>query len=47
MVLTYRPVIDDINLDLKTEEDILDETSPSDNKRTKSRLSHILLLRKK
>ena len=48
MVLTYHPVIDDINLDLeKTEEDILDETSPSDNKRTKSRLSHILLLRKK
>jgi magnesium transporter len=48
MVLTYYPVIDDINLDLEqTEEDILDETSPSDNKRTKSHLSHILLLRKK
>jgi magnesium transporter len=48
MVLSYYPIIDDINSDLEqTEEDILNETSTSDNKRTKSHLSHILLLRKK
>ena len=48
MVLSYYPIIDDINVDLEqTEEDILDETSNSYKQRTKSHLSHILLLRKK
>ena len=48
MVLSYYPIIDDINVDLEqTEEDILDETSDRYKQRTKSHLSHILLLRKK
>ena len=48
MVLSYYPIIDEINVDLEqTEEDILDETGNSYKKRTKSHLSHILLLRKK
>ena len=48
MVLSYYPIIDDINVDLEqTEEDILDESSNNYKQRTKSHLSHILLLRKK
>ena len=48
MILSYYPIIDNINEDLEqTEEDILDENNNSYSKTTKLQLSHILLLRKK
>jgi magnesium transporter len=48
MILSYYPILDNMNKDLEqTEEDILDENISRSNKNTKYQLSKILLLRKK